>query len=133
DETAHYFNQPMTTDKELIEGARAWKRKGAQAVLLTKDNEKVVYSGFDQTNEIVYTHPENNEENYKWGVSEALGAGWVYGVYQHKTHEESLWYALSNAYMTAKKGYTVRPELSQKVLEKDAKQYKGYWQEELLN
>ena len=131
-ESAQYLGMPAETNEELKKSLRKWKEKGADFVFIVKDNEKVAYTETGEKEERVIDYPEQTGRSYQCGGCEALGAGWVYGRYQQKAEEEKRAYALTNAYYTMQKDYTVRPDLSQKVLEKDVKQYWQYLKEKGL-
>src|SRR5690625_463390 len=116
DETGRLFGLPMETDEDLLEGLRAWRRRGAESVFLVQNSEKIAHSNFNGR-ERIFSLKNPTKETYQWGGCEALCAGWLYGKHQEKTQEDRLWCALANATATMEHGYTVRPNLSQKVLE----------------
>lgn len=123
DETAYHFNMEIEDDASIEEGIRRWQQAGVEKVLMVKDNEKIACSASIEEEVHHFSNPSENKERYAWGVSEALAAGWIYAKYLNKTDQEALVYGIVNSFETSRKMYTIRTNLSQKVLEKDYQEF----------
>ncbi|WP_051258518.1 PfkB family carbohydrate kinase [Atopococcus tabaci] len=119
DEAAFYLDMEIEDDETLKESIRKWQELGVEKVLVTQDNEKIAYSSSLEDEAHIFVNPDHNKERYAWGAVEALTAGWVYAKYVERTDEEALIYGVVNSFQTSRKIYTVRQNLSQKVLQRE--------------
>lgn len=118
DETEAFFNIAVESDEEVEQAAIKWLNFGVHSVLVTKDDNTIVYAT-DNGKTIRYKNLSDTIHRYKWGANEAFCAGFIYARQQGKSVSKSLMAGFANAYYTTKSLSLVRSNLSTIQLEKD--------------
>lgn len=127
-ETSKHFGlSEELSNQTLLDGLRSWRELGAQTVFVSTKHGLVAYADDQNKKEMMFKHKNQHAGVNHWGLNEALCGGWLYAKHKGHTSEESRWYALANAEATGMKSYTVRPDLSERLLIQEVATYKEHY------
>lgn len=117
DESEAYFGYESSTHIKPTTLVQNWLKTGVKHVILTCGKD-ALYLGSHDTAEITkFTPPTASHIKDVTGAGDAFAAGLIYGILQNCSTEQSIHYALANAYLTIQSTDTVRNDLSSTLLD----------------
>lgn len=113
-ESRAYFNEDLSHEAY----AKKWLERGVKQVILTSGSEATIYANAEGVM-AHYLPPANHDIVDVTGAGDSYVAGFIFGQLNGQNYEQSIKYAMANAYYTLQTHATVRTNLNKEQINID--------------